>query len=61
MTGQWEAFLNRIQQGEAQLDPFLERISDYVRSVVGRVSQTTPVAAACSPDSRIRCFVGDGG
>ena len=40
MTGQWEAFLNRIQQGEAQLDPFLERISDYVRSVVGRVSQT---------------------
>ncbi len=44
MTGQWEAFLNRIQQGEAQLGPFLERISDYVRSVVGRVSQTTPVA-----------------
>ena len=43
MTGQWEAFLNRIQHGEAQLDPFLERISDYVRSVVGRVSQTTPV------------------
>jgi DNA topoisomerase-3 len=44
MTGQWESFLNRIQHGEAQLDPFLERISDYVRSVVGRVSQTTPVA-----------------
>jgi DNA topoisomerase-3 len=42
MTGQWEAFLNRIQQGEAQLDPFLERVSEYVRSVVGRVSQTTP-------------------
>src|ERR1700733_5390073 len=49
MTGQWEAFLNRIQQGEAQLDPFLERISEYVRSVVGRVSQTTPVVRA--PDS----------
>jgi DNA topoisomerase III len=46
MTGQWEAFLNRIQQGEAQLDPFLERISEYVRSVVGRVSQTTPVVRA---------------
>jgi DNA topoisomerase III len=44
MTGQWEAFLNRIQKGDAQLDPFLERISEYVRSVVGRVSQTTPVA-----------------
>jgi DNA topoisomerase-3 len=42
MTGQWEAFLNRIQHGEAQLDPFLERISEYVRSVVGRVSETTP-------------------
>ena len=49
MTGQWEAFLNRIQHGEAQLDPFMERISDYVRSVVGRVSQTTPVARPCSP------------
>jgi len=46
MTGQWEAFLNRIQQGEAQLDPFLERISEYVRSVVGRVSQTAPVVRA---------------
>ncbi len=44
MTGQWEAFLNRIHQGEAQLDPFMERICEYVRSVVGRVSQTTPVA-----------------
>jgi DNA topoisomerase III len=44
MTGQWEAFLNRIQKGEAQLDPFLERISEYVRSVVGRVSQTPPPA-----------------
>ncbi len=42
MTGQWEAFLHRIQKGEAQLDPFLERISEYVRSVVGRVSETTP-------------------
>jgi DNA topoisomerase III len=49
MTGQWEAFLNRIQQGEAQLDPFIERISEYVRSVVGRVSQTTPVARTVPP------------
>ncbi len=49
MTGQWEAFLNRIQHGEAQLDPFLERISEYVRSVVGRVSQTTPVARTAPP------------
>ena len=53
MTGQWEAFLNRIQQGEAQLDPFLERISEYVRSVVGRVSQTTPVARTESTARKI--------
>ena len=60
MTGQWEAFLNRIQQGEAQLDPFLERISEYVRSVVGRVSQTTPVAR---PAARVQNppTSGDGG
>jgi DNA topoisomerase-3 len=51
MTGQWEAFLNRIQQGEAQLEPFLERINGYVRSVVGRVSQTTPVARPAAPTS----------
>ena len=43
MTGQWEAFLNRIQKGDAQLAPFMERISEYVRSVVGRVGETTPV------------------
>src|ERR1700722_6580581 len=49
MTGQWEAFLNRIQHGEAQLDPFLERISEYVRSVVGRVSETTPTPAPAAP------------
>src|ERR1700722_18256004 len=52
MTGQWEAFLNRIQKGEAQLDPFLERISDYIRSVVGRVSQTTPVARTAPPTAQ---------
>ena len=42
MTGQWEAFLKRIQQGESQLDAFLERINEYVRSVVGRVKETSP-------------------
>jgi DNA topoisomerase III len=57
MTGQWEAFLNRIQQGEAQLDPFLERISDYVRSVVGRVSQTTPVARTAPPSAQAETTV----
>ena len=48
MTGQWEAFLKRIQHGECQLEPFLDRISQYVRSVVGRVSQTTPVQPAAA-------------
>jgi DNA topoisomerase-3 len=59
MTGQWEACLKRIERGEAQLEPFLHGIEDYVRSVVGKVGriaetprpsnggsnpQTTPVA-----------------
>jgi DNA topoisomerase III len=43
MTGQWEAFLKKIQQGECQLEPFLDNISQYVRSVVGKVGQTSPV------------------
>ena len=36
MTGQWEAYLKRIQRGEAQLEPFLQGIEDYVREVVGQ-------------------------
>src|SRR5271157_840054 len=39
MTGQWEAHLNRIQRGSAQLGPFLKGIEDYVREVVGKVGQ----------------------
>ena len=39
MTGQWEAYLKRIQRGEAQLEPFLRGIEDYVRDVVGKVGQ----------------------
>ncbi len=37
MTGQWEAYLKRIQRGEAQLEPFLHGIEEYVREVVGKV------------------------
>ncbi|MFN7994759.1 MAG: DNA topoisomerase 3 [Bryobacteraceae bacterium] len=37
MTGQWEAFLKRIQRGTAKLGPFIEGIEDYVREVVGKV------------------------
>ncbi len=40
MTGQWEAYLKRIERGEAQLGPFIEGIEEYVREVVGKVAQT---------------------
>jgi DNA topoisomerase-3 len=39
MTGQWEAYLKRIQRGEAQLEPFLHGIEDYVRDVIGKVGR----------------------
>jgi DNA topoisomerase-3 len=44
MTGQWEAYLKRIQRGEAKLEPFLRGIEDYVREVVGKVGEI-PAAA----------------
>ena len=44
MTGQWEAYLKRIQRGEAQLGPFLKGIEDYVTGVVGKVEQAPPAA-----------------
>ncbi len=42
MTGQWEAFLGRIQRGKDRLEPFLKGIEDYVREVVGKVGQAQP-------------------
>ena len=42
MTGQWEAYLKRIQRGTAKLEPFMEGIENYVREVVGKVGQTSP-------------------
>ena len=39
MTGQWEAYLKRIQRGESKLEPFLHGIEDYVRDVIGKVGQ----------------------
>ncbi|MGA2883293.1 MAG: DNA topoisomerase 3 [Bryobacteraceae bacterium] len=39
MTGQWEAYLKRIERGEAQLEPFLHGIEEYVRSVIGKVGR----------------------
>ena len=46
MTGQWEAYLKRIQRGEAQLGPFMKGIEEYVREVVGKVGQTPQAAKA---------------
>ena len=43
MTGQWEAYLKRVQRGEARLDNFLTGIEDYVREVVGKASELTAV------------------
>src|SRR3954454_10465160 len=40
MTGQWEAYLKRVQQGKARLEPFLEDIERYVREVVEKAEQT---------------------
>jgi RecQ family ATP-dependent DNA helicase len=42
MTGQWEAYLTRIQRGKAPLEPFLRGIEDYVREVVGKVGHLQP-------------------
>ena len=47
MTGQWEAYLKRIQRGSAQLEPFLEGIENYVREVVGKVGRGGAGASAC--------------
>jgi DNA topoisomerase III len=44
MTGQWEAYLTRIQRGKAHLEPFMKGIEDYVREVVGKVGHVQPPA-----------------
>ncbi|HZT31940.1 MAG TPA: DNA topoisomerase 3 [Bryobacteraceae bacterium] len=49
MTGQWEAYLKRIQRGAAQLDPFLEGIENYVREVVGKVGREPARAPSAKP------------
>ena len=49
MTGQWEAFLKKIQNGKSGLEPFLDGISQYVRSVVTKVGQASSVQRATIP------------
>jgi DNA topoisomerase-3 len=50
MTGQWEAYLRRIEHGKAQLAPFIEGIEQYVREVVGKAAhervEPPPVVSA---------------
>ncbi len=57
MTGQWEAYLKRIERGQAELGPFLDGIEKYVKEVVGKVFRaparntvaTPTVAPAAAP------------
>ncbi len=42
MTGQWEAYLKRVERGDAKLEPFIDRIEEYVRTVVQK-SEDAPV------------------
>ncbi|MEP6537738.1 MAG: DNA topoisomerase 3 [Bryobacteraceae bacterium] len=42
MTGQWEAFLKRIERRNAELPPFLKGIEQYVSEVVGKVGTVAP-------------------
>ena len=52
MTGQWESYLKKINQGEAQLQPFVEGIGDYVRGVVDKVRVTPRPANAFGSSSK---------
>jgi RecQ family ATP-dependent DNA helicase len=49
MTGQWEAYLGRIQKGKDRLEPFLSGIEDYVREVVGKVGQMRSAPQTVEP------------
>jgi DNA topoisomerase III len=48
MTGQWEAYLNRIRKGTAQLEPFLKGIEEYVTKTCGLCGTVTASAPAPS-------------
>ena len=43
MTGQWEAWLQRIEQGSGDLESFLRGIEAYVTEVVGKVPPSFPM------------------
>jgi DNA topoisomerase-3 len=54
MTGQWEAYLKRIEKGTAQLGPFMQGIEEYVIKVVGQVNNLPPVPSDALVESRAR-------
>ena len=49
MTGQWEAWLQRIEGGSGDLDSFLRGIEAYVIEVVGKVPPTLPMPPPTTP------------
>ena len=51
MTGQWEAYLKRIERGQAQLGPFLDGIEKYVTEVVGKVARLPASARKTNPEA----------
>jgi DNA topoisomerase-3 len=53
MTGQWEAYLKRIERAEAQLEPFLEGIAEYVREVVAKVGRIETAKPAAPPPAKV--------
>ncbi|WP_223641592.1 DNA topoisomerase 3 [Corallococcus sp. EGB] len=46
MTGQWEAWLQRIERGQGALDAFMSGIEAYVREVVGQAPTSLPPVPA---------------
>ncbi len=46
MTGQWEAWLQRIERGEGQLEEFIKGIEAYVIEVVGHGATAPPRMAS---------------
>ncbi len=52
MTGQWEAYLDRIHRGTAELHPFMEGIEDYVREVVGKTGAIPARPRSATPGAR---------
>ncbi|WP_244219642.1 DNA topoisomerase 3 [Corallococcus interemptor] len=53
MTGQWEAWLQRIERGQGALDAFMSGIEAYVREVVGQApTSLPPLPVAGSPALR---------